>query len=145
MRLLKLSLYLGSLFNLSMGCIFLSNRLLEWFLLSAKDIEKNIFGKEVLLTFPSDPLHQLLIHGFGAGVVILGATLLYSAKDPGRFRPFIFFDGAGRLLFSLLMFYYVLTFSLARTILIFGMVEFLFALIYIWGSLSLSKWPVSSN
>ena len=145
MPLLKLSLYLGGLFNLSMGCIFLSNRLLEWFFLSAKSFEQNIFGKEVLLTFPSDPVHQLLIHGFGAGVVILGATLVYSAKNPGRFRSFIFFDGAGRLLFSLLMFYYVLTFSLARTILIFGMVEFLFGLIYIWGSASSSKWLVSSD
>jgi hypothetical protein len=139
MNFLRLSLYLGGLFNLSMGCIFLSNRILEWFLLSAKAFEKNIFGREVLLTLPSDPLHQLLIHGFGAGVLILGATLLYSAKDPERLKSFIFFDGAGRLLFSLVMFYYVLTFSLARTILIFGMVEFLFALIYIWGSYFLYK------
>ena len=134
MHLLRLSLCLGGLFNLSMGCVFLSNRLLQWFFLSAKALEKNIFGREVQLTFPSDPLHQLLIHGFGAGVVILGATLLYSVKDPRRLLSFIFFDGAGRLLFSLVMFYYVLTFSLPKTILIFGAVEFLFALIYIWGS-----------
>jgi hypothetical protein len=140
MNLLRLSLYLGGLFNLSMGCIFLSNALLKWFFLSANAFEKNIFGKEVQLTIPADPLHQLFIHGFGAGVVILGATLFCSAKNPGRFRPFIFFDGAGRLLFSLLMFYYVLTFSLAKTILLFGMVEFLFALIYIWGS-----WQVTSD
>jgi hypothetical protein len=137
MRLLRLSLYLGGLFNLSMGCIFLSNRLLQWFFSSAEGLEKRIFGREVLLTFPADPLHQLLIHGFGAGVVILGATLIYSARDPRRLLSFIFFDGAGRLLFALLMFYYVLTFSLPRTILIFAAVEFTFAVIYIWGSVFL--------
>ncbi|MCI0414727.1 hypothetical protein L0222_18270 [bacterium] len=139
MRVLRLSLYLGGLFNLTMGCIFLSNGLLEWFFLSAMALEKNIFGREVTLIFPSDPLHRLLIHGFGAGVLILGATLLYSAKDPRRLVSFIFFDGAGRLLFSVLMFYYVLTFSLPRTILIFGAVEFVLALIYIWGSVKSAK------
>ncbi len=145
MRVLRLSLYLGGLFNLSMGCVFLSNWLLQWFFKSATAWEKNIFGREVTLIFPSDPLHQLLIHGFGAGVVILGATLLYSAKNPRRLLPFIFFDGAGRLLFSLLMFYYVLTFSLPRTILVFGAVEFAFAGMYIWGSYFLSKLPVTSD
>jgi hypothetical protein len=134
MRLLRLSLYLGGLFNLSMGFIFLSNRLLQWFFSSSMVFEKRLFGREVLLIFPTDPLHQLLVHGFGAGVVILGATLMISAKDPRRFLPFIFFDGAGRLLFSLLMFYYVLNFSMPWTILIFATVEFMFAVIYIWGS-----------
>jgi hypothetical protein len=137
MRLLRLSLLLGGLFNVSMGTIFLSNSLLRSFFGWAELLEKNLFGVEVALTFPVDPVHRLFIHGFGAGVVILGATLLYASRNPRPMYPFILLDGLGRFLFAGIMFYYVLTFSLMRTIFLFGMVEFAFAVIYIWGSYKL--------
>jgi hypothetical protein len=85
------------------------------------------------LEFPSDPLHQLLIHGFGAGVVILGATLFYASKKPHVYRMFILLDGLGRVLFSMILFYYVQKYSLMRTILFFGIMEFLLGVAYIWG------------
>jgi hypothetical protein len=134
MGILRLSLILGGLFNVSMGTIFLSNPLLRHFFAWAESLEKALFGTDVTLDFPVDPVHRLFIHGFGAGVVILGATLLYAAKHPRPLVPFILLDGLGRLLFAGVMFYYVLTFSLMRTIFLFGVVEFAFALIYIWGS-----------
>jgi hypothetical protein len=139
MRLLRLSLFVGGLFNLSMGTIFLSNSLLQWFFTATERLEKSFFGREIDLLFPLDPLHQLLIHGFGAGVVILGATLLYSIKDPLRLLPFIFLDGLGRILFGAVMLYYILDFSLARTILLFGALEISLGAIYIWGSWSLRE------
>jgi hypothetical protein len=119
-----------------MGMIFLSNNLLRWFFSASQVLEKSLFGGDVELVFPPDPLHQLLIHGFGAGVVILGVTLLYSIKNIRRLLPFILFDGVGRLLFGIVMLYYVLTFSLPRTILLFGALEISLGLIYIWGSWS---------
>jgi hypothetical protein len=133
---IRLSLLVGGLFNLSMGMIFLSNNLLRWFFSASQVLEKSLFGRDVELVFPPDPLHQLLIHGFGAGVVILGVTLLYSIKNIRRLLPFILFDGVGRLLFGIVMLYYVLTFSLPRTILLFGALEISLGLIYIWGSWS---------
>jgi hypothetical protein len=137
--MLKLMLLIGGLFNLSMGFIFLSNRLLQAFFSWAQSLEKSLFGSEVILALPVDPVHQLFIHGFGAGVVILGVTLIYAARKPQPLVPFILFDGLGRLIFGSIMFYYVMSFSLMRTILLFGVVEFSFGLIYIWGSLVLMK------
>ncbi len=131
---------------MTMGCIFISNRLLQQFFVWAASIEMRLFGREAALIFPSDPMHQLLIHGFGAGVLILGATLIYGAKHPRRLLPFILFDALGRLFFSSIMFYYVMTYSLLSTIFLFGVVELMFGLIYIWGSwfLKSSKWKVES-
>ena len=119
---------------MSMGFIFLSSDLLQNFFLWAESLEKRLFDIDVALMFPSDPVHRLLIHGFGAGAVILGATLLYAVRNPRPLLPFILLDGLGRLLFASVMFYYVLTFSLMRTIFLFGVLEFAFALVYIWGS-----------
>jgi len=96
----------------------------------------------MILAFPNDPVHQLLIHGFGAGALILGATLLYSAREPRRFVPFIFLDGLGRLLYGSTMICYVLKYSLLWTILIFGIVELCFALVYLGSSWYLTR-PVS--
>lgn len=142
MRALRLSLIAGGLFNGIMGLIFLNNGLLQGFFSKAEAIERSLFQSSIVATLPTDPLHQLLIHGFGAGVVILGATLLYAVKNPYPLRVFIGIDGLGRLLFSCMLFYYVVTYSLMRTILLFGVVEFFFALAYLWGSWALQRWKV---
>ena len=117
---------------MSMGLIFLSNSLLERFFMWATAFEKSVFGSEMVLKLPEEPVHQLFIHGFGAGVVILGVTLLYGARNPRPLREFILFDGLGRVLFGLIMFYYVLNYSLMRTILMFGVIEMTLGLIYVW-------------
>jgi hypothetical protein len=139
MKWIRLSLLIGGLFNVSMGFIFLSNRLLNSFFSWAETLERTLFQSMVILNAPSDPLVQLLIHGFGAGVMILGVTLLYSTKDPRRFLPFILFDGLGRLFFGLLMLYYVVIFSMIRIIYMFGLVELSFAVTYICASWILYK------
>ena len=132
MRALRLTLVIGGLFNVIMGLIFLSNTLLRHFFATAENLERVLFQSQVSLPFPVDPLHQLLIHGFGAGVVILGATLLYAVRNPRPLAPFLFFDGAGRLLFSAILFYYVKAFSLIQTILVFGALEFALGVAYVW-------------
>jgi hypothetical protein len=117
-----------------MGLIFLVPALLRGFLSWAESTENMFFGMNTTLAMPADPLHLLLIHGFGAGAVILGATLLYAARHPAPLVSFILFDGLGRLLYALVMFYYTYTFALPRLIFAFAMLEFIFGVIYIWGS-----------
>ncbi len=119
--------------------IFISNSLLRSFFESAMRIEQSLFSRSVILVFPSDPMHQLLIHGFGAGVLILGATLIYSAKEPQKLISFVFLDGLGRLVFGCMMVYYVRVYDLMNTILLFGIVELMFACLYLWGSRVISR------
>jgi len=122
-----------------MGTIFFTNSFLREFFSAATKIEKALFGRESVIAFPSDPVHQLLIHGFGAGVLILGATLFYAARNPRRFLPFIFLDAIGRLLYGVTMIYYVLEYSLLWTILLFGIIELCFAFTYLSSSWYLNR------
>ena len=142
MRFLRLTLILGGLFNVMMGIIFLSTRLLKAFFSSAEQMEKVLFNSDIVLNFPADPLHLLLIHGFGAGVVILGVTLLYAVRNPRPLIPFIVIDGIGRLVFSGILFYYIWEFSLLKTLLLFGSLELALAIAYIWGGLQSKKWTL---
>jgi hypothetical protein len=139
MRAIKLSLLLGGLFNITMGAIFFSNSLLLRFFQATGTMERMIFGKQAELVFPSNPLHQLLIHGFGAGVMILGATLIFCYRDPKRFLPFILFDALGRLLYGSTMIYSVFKEGLIRMILVFGSIELAFAVAYLCATWYLTK------
>src|SRR5262245_56327886 len=125
-------LFLGGVFNFLMGLVFLTDRLLAGFLLLATRIEKTLFSREIVLGFPQDPVHLLLIHGFGAAALILGATLIYCSKNPRPFLAFIFLDGLGRLLYGGIMVDYVYEYSLPYTVLIFGGIELLFAFCYLF-------------
>ena len=139
MRFVRLTLLLGGLFNLTMGAIFFHNSLLSCFFSTTEAMERALWGKQAILIFPADPMHQLLIHGFGAGVMILGATLICSVRDPRRFLPFILLDGLGRLLYGATMIYYVLEYSLLKTIFAFGLIELAFAVSYLWASWYLNR------
>ncbi|HSE41159.1 MAG TPA: hypothetical protein VLH08_10390 [Acidobacteriota bacterium] len=130
-RWIRIFLQIGGIFNLVMGIIFFNNRLLANFFQLALWLEKIIFSRTGALPFPQNPAHLLLIHGFGAGAMILGATLLYSAREPVRFLPFILVDALGRLLFGTMMVIYVFRYSLLFMLLPFAAIELGLAVIYI--------------
>jgi hypothetical protein len=138
MKALKFLLILGGVFNFVMGAIFFNNFLLSGFFRFASSAEDTMFGNAAVLLFPGDPVHQLLIHGFGAAAMILGAALIYSSRDPIRMLPFIFIDGIGRLLFGALMLTYFFRFDLMHVILFFAALELVLAVSYIFFSWKLS-------
>src|ERR1043166_8041108 len=123
MRVFRFLLVLGGIFNLLMGTIFFSNRTLAAFLRGALQAETRIFQRSAVLVMPQDPVHLLLIHGFGAAAMILGATLIYSARDPLRWIAFILFDAVGRIIYASTMIFYVSRFALPLVILVFGLFE----------------------
>jgi hypothetical protein len=131
MEWIRWPLFLGGVFNFVMGLVFLTDRLLAGFLVAATRMEKTLFSRDIVLLYPQDPVHLLLIHGFGAAALILGATLIYCSKNPMPYLGFIFLDGLGRLLFGSVMLDYVIEYSLPNTILIFAGIELLFAFCYL--------------
>jgi hypothetical protein len=139
MRIFRLFLLIGGLFNLIMGMIFLSNRLLAALFHFALQAEQNLFFHAGVLFIPQDPLHLLLIHGFGAAAMILGASLIYSTRDPARWVAFILFDGVGRIVYATVMLVYVVRYSLLRVILLFGFFEMLLGLLYIIGCVLIAQ------
>lgn len=125
-------LILGGLFNSVMGLVFFSDQLLQRFLALASRLEMTLFARLASIPFPEDPTHRMLIHGFGAAAMILGATLIYSSRAPSRWAAFILIDGVGRLLFGGLMVSFVLAYSLMmRVILAFAALELFFAFSYL--------------
>lgn len=139
MRFARGILVAGGIFNTVMGLFFFNNFLMESFIRLALWLEETVFRHQALLLMPQNPVHLLLIHGFGAAALILGATLIYSSQDPVRYLPFIFLDGLGRLLYGSLMLNYFFGFSLMRLILVFGIIELTFALLYLRLSWKLSE------
>ncbi len=117
-----------------MGLIFFNDRLLAGFLQLALRAEYTLFSRSGLLFFPQDPVHLMLIHGFGAAALILGATLIYSYRDPLHYIAFILFDGVGRVLYGALMIIYVIRYALLLVILSFGVFELSLGIAYITAS-----------
>lgn len=124
-------LILGGLFNSVMGLVFFNDLLLQRFFGLASRLEGALFGHFLTIPFPEDPTHRMLIHGFGAAAMILGATLICSSRQPERWAPFILIDGIGRLLFGGLMISFVLSYSLMKMILAFAILELFFAFSYL--------------
>ena len=131
MRLVRWLLVLGGVFNSVMGLVFFSDQLLRQFLVIATGLEAILFSRVASIPFPEDQTHRMLIHGFGAAAMILGATLICSSRNPARWTPFILVDGVGRLLFGGLMVSSVFAFSLMRIILSFAVLELFFAFSYL--------------
>ena len=131
MEWVRWPLFLGGVFNFVMGLVFLTDRLLAGFLVAATRMEKALFSRDIVLLYPQDPVHLLLIHGFGAAALILGATLIYCSKNPRPYLGFIFLDGLGRLLFGSVMLDYVIEYSLPHTVLVFAGIELLFAFCFL--------------
>lgn len=124
-------LLLGGIFNFVMGLIFFSNRFVGAFLQTAVRLESSLFGRTAVMFVPQDPVHLLLIHGFGAAAMILGATLILSFRDPVRYLMFILLDGFGRVLFGSMMMLYVVQYNLVRVIVLFAVLELFLGLLYI--------------
>jgi len=122
-----------------MGIIFLLDPLLSGFLGMAPRLESALFHRLGSIAFPVDPMIRMLIHGFGCGALILGITLIYSARDPLRYRFFILVDGLGRLVYGSLMVAAVLQYSLLYIIFVFAALELFFALSYIGICLKLTE------
>lgn len=139
MKLARRILVAGGIFNAVMGLFFFNTKLLELFFRVALWAEDTIFRHPTILPFPQNPVHLLLIHGFGAAALILGATLIYSSRYPVRYLPFIFLDGLGRLLYGSLMVVSVFRFSLMWLILGFGIIELFFGLSYLFLSWKLAE------
>jgi hypothetical protein len=131
MRWIRFFLNFGGIFNGIMGLVFMSQPLLAAFFSFATMIEKKIFLHTTILPLPTNPIHLLLIHGFGAGALILGGTLLVSARDPIRYLPFIFIDALGRLLYGAMMLAFIFRFALMRFLLVFAGIELGLGIVYL--------------
>jgi hypothetical protein len=77
---------------------------------------------------PLNPAHALLINTAGIDLVLIGALVLYAALDPDQRQGILLLNALGRLLFSAVAAYYVLTASLMPLVLAPALVDVLISL-----------------
>lgn len=75
------------------------------------------------VTVPEDPLHALLINTAGIDLVLIGVILLAISGAPERHRAILWANAAGRLLFALVIAYYVVAHDLNRIAVVFGAID----------------------
>lgn len=77
---------------------------------------------------PEDGLSQLLINTAGGGLVLIGSIVLVSSIDPIKFRLITLFNAIGRILFAVLIFYYVFVYDIVQFVLVIGIIDVLISI-----------------
>ena len=83
--------------------------------LSSLDATLGLGGKPLEVPAPGAP--ALLANTAGIDLVLIGVLVLYAAFDPARRTFIVVANAAGRLLFALVVAYYVVAFDVARIVL----------------------------
>lgn len=81
----------------------------------------NLGGKP--FTIPDNPLHALFINTAGIDLVLIGIIILIVSKNPLKNTKIILFNALGRILFALIIAYYILVADVIRIILVFGLID----------------------
>ena len=81
---------------------------------------------------PEDGFSQLLINTAGGNLVLIGSIVLVSSIDPIKFRLIPLLNAIGRTLFAVLIVYYVFVYDIARFILVFGIIDILISIGFVY-------------
>jgi hypothetical protein len=89
--------------------------------LSALNVALGLGGEALQIPAPGAP--AMLANTAGIDLVLIGSLVLYAARDPERRRFIVLANAAGRLVFALLVAYYVLVLDVAKIVLIIGGID----------------------
>ncbi len=84
------------------------------------------------VSIPTNPLNALLINTAGIDLVLIGAVILVVSKNPLKNRTIILLNGIGRLLFAIIIAYYVFAEDLIRIIIIFGLIDVIISIGFLY-------------
>lgn len=85
-----------------------------------------------LMTLPTSVNNLLMINTLGVIVVFLGILLVIASLDLEKRAWFVFWEGLIRIVFFLLSLYFILFKSAATIVLIFGVIDLIVAIIYMY-------------
>ena len=86
----------------------------------------------VLLSMPENINHVILINILGLIIVFLGIFLIIASLDIRNRAWFVFWEGVIRIFAFLFLFYYVFFSNAAQILLLFGVIDLLIAIIYMY-------------
>ena len=118
-NLLKFS----GIFNIVSASLLIFPIVYEHYLLFFNQINFALGLGGQAVSIPTNPLNALLINTAGIDLVLIGAVVLVVSKNPLKNRIIILLNAVGRLLFAIIIAYYVFTADLIRIIIVFGLID----------------------
>ncbi len=113
----------SAVFNIVSAFLLIIPVVYENYLLFFNDINSALGLGGQPVSIPTNPLNALLINTAGIDLVLIGAIILVVSKNPLKNRTIILMNGVGRLLFALIIAYYVFAADLIRIIVAFGIID----------------------
>ncbi|MCJ7772116.1 MAG: hypothetical protein MUP22_03165 [Desulfobacterales bacterium] len=120
------------IFNIVTYSSFLCPFTLEKFLQVNGKIENVLGLGGTPLVLPSNINHLILIHILGAIVVFLGVMLVIASFDIKNRAWFVFYEGLIRIMAFIYILYFVLFSNAAHSMMIFGAIDLLIGMIYMY-------------
>lgn len=84
------------------------------------------------VAIPENPLNALFINTAGIDLVLIGAIILVVSRKPMENRMIILLNGIGRLLFALVISYYVVIADIIQIIIVFGLIDVLISIGFLY-------------
>ncbi len=81
---------------------------------------------------PDDGLSQLLINTAGIDLVLIGSIVLVASLEPVKFRLIPLLNAIGRILFAVIVAYYVIVFNIIHFVLVIGIIDVLISIGFIY-------------
>ncbi len=122
----------SGIFNIASAFLLIIPVVYEYYLLFFNDINFALELGGQPVSIPTNPLNALLINTAGIDLVLIGAIVLVVSKNPLRNRTIILLNGIGRLLFAFIIAYYVFAADLIRIIIIFGLIDVLISIGFLY-------------
>jgi ABC-type Fe3+-siderophore transport system permease subunit len=122
----------SGIFNIVSAFLLIFPVVYEYYLLFFNDINSALGLGGQPVSIPSNPLNALLINTAGIDLVLIGAIVLVVSKNPMRNRTIILLNGIGRLLFALIIAYYVFASDLIRIIVLFGLMDVIISIGFLY-------------
>lgn len=122
----------SGIFNIVSAFLLIFPVVYEHYLMFFNDINIILGLGGQAVTIPTNPLHALFINTAGIDLVLIGAIVLAVSNNPLKNRKIIWLNGIGRLLFAFIIVYYVMAADLIRIIAIFGAIDVVISLGFIY-------------
>lgn len=127
------------IFNIVTYSSFLCPFTLKRFLIINGKIENTLGLSGIPLEFPSNINHLILFHILGGVVVFLGVMLVIASFDIKNRAWFVFYEGLIRIMAFIFILYYVLFSNGAQIMVIFGGIDLIIGMIYMYYIFSIKK------
>jgi len=122
----------SGIFNIVSAFLLIFPIVYEHYLLFFNDLNFALGLGGQPVSIPTNPLNALLINTAGIDLVLIGAIVLVVSRKPLKNRAIILLNGIGRLLFALIIAYYVFAADLIRIIVVFGLIDVIISIGFLY-------------